>query len=202
MHWKPDGAALVGNGSSDCLANPPGCVGRELVAAAVLELVHRPHQADVALLDQVEKLKPMVGVFLGNRHHQSQVGLDELVFGLLHPRLALHDFALRAVELLETHAGIVFQTLHVGAMLPPPPAVIFLEFLAARALNLLFEVADPAVKRAHSVHGFTHAIDQACALEVGKTEVADDARNPHDLAAQIQSAAAVLASFLSCWDGR
>ena len=44
-----DRAALVGDGPGDGLANPPGGIGRELVAAGVLELVDRPHQARVAL---------------------------------------------------------------------------------------------------------------------------------------------------------
>ena len=81
-------------------------------------------------------------------------------------------------------------------MLPLCLAVIFLEFFAARALNLLFQVADLAVERAHDVHGSIHPIDQAFALAVGETEVADDERNSNDLAAQVASAAAVFACFL------
>src|SRR6266496_5753054 len=38
-----DGAGLVGDGAGDGLADPPGGVGRELVPALVLELVHRLH---------------------------------------------------------------------------------------------------------------------------------------------------------------
>ncbi len=49
-------------------------------------------------------------------------------------------------------------------MLPLRLAVFFLEFFTARALNLLFQVADLAVERAHDVHGFIHPIDQAFAL--------------------------------------
>src|ERR1019366_2264742 len=58
VHREADGARLVGNGSGDGLANPPGGVGGKLVAAAVVELVHSLHQADVALLDQVQELQP------------------------------------------------------------------------------------------------------------------------------------------------
>ena len=50
-----DGAGLVGDGAGDGLADPPGGVGAELVAAAVLVLVDRPHQAGVALLDEVQE---------------------------------------------------------------------------------------------------------------------------------------------------
>jgi hypothetical protein len=76
-----DGPRLVGDGAGDGLADPPGGVGRELVPTAVLELVHRLHQADVALLDQVQELKPAVGVLLGDGDHQPEVGLDQLLLG-------------------------------------------------------------------------------------------------------------------------
>jgi len=45
------GARLIGNGARDGLADPPGAIGRKLVAAAPLELVDRFHQADVAFLE-------------------------------------------------------------------------------------------------------------------------------------------------------
>src|SRR2546430_12931458 len=63
----------------------------------------------------------------------------------------------------------LFRSLHL--------AVIFLQFFAARALNLLFQVADLTAERAQEVHGFIHPIDQAFALEVGKTEVAEDRKS-------------------------
>jgi hypothetical protein len=55
VHRDADRARLVGDRARDRLADPPRGVGGELVAAAVFELVHRLHQADVALLDQVEE---------------------------------------------------------------------------------------------------------------------------------------------------
>ena len=87
VHRDADGARLVGDRAGDRLADPPGGVGRELVAAPVLELVDRLHQADVALLDQVQELQAAVGVFLGDGDHQAQVRLDHLLLGL--PGLAL-----------------------------------------------------------------------------------------------------------------
>ncbi len=89
MHRDADGARLVGDGPGDGLPDPPRGVGRELVAAPVLELVHRLHQADVAFLDQVQELQPAVGVLLGDGDHQAQVGLDHLLLGA--PRLGLAD---------------------------------------------------------------------------------------------------------------
>src|SRR5207302_6734073 len=52
VHRDADRAGLVGDGARDRLAYPPGGVGAELVAAPVFVLVHRPHQAGVAFLDQ------------------------------------------------------------------------------------------------------------------------------------------------------
>jgi hypothetical protein len=40
VHGDANGAGLVGDGAGDGLADPPRSVGRELVAALVLELVH------------------------------------------------------------------------------------------------------------------------------------------------------------------
>ena len=72
-----DGARLVGDGPRDGLADPPGGVGRELVALAVVELLDRPDEPEVALLDEVEEGEPAAHVALGDRDHEAQVGLDE-----------------------------------------------------------------------------------------------------------------------------
>jgi hypothetical protein len=81
VHRNADGARLVGDGAGDGLADPPRGVRGELVAAAILELVHCLHQADVAFLNEVEELQTAVGVLLGNGDHQTQVGLDHLFLG-------------------------------------------------------------------------------------------------------------------------
>jgi hypothetical protein len=81
VHRDADGARLIGDGAGDGLTDPPRRVGAELVPAAVLELVHRLHQADVALLDEVEELQAAVGVLLRDGDHEAEVGLDELGLG-------------------------------------------------------------------------------------------------------------------------
>jgi hypothetical protein len=98
VHRDADGARLVGDRAGDGLADPPRGVGRELVAAAVFELVDRLHQADVAFLDQVEELQAAVGVLLGDGDHQAQVGLDHLLLRLA--RLGFADRH-RAVDFLD-----------------------------------------------------------------------------------------------------
>ncbi len=81
MDRDADRAGLVGDGAGDGLADPPGCVGRELEAAAVVELLDRPHEAEVALLNQVEQGQPRRRVLLGDGHDEAQVGLDEPPLG-------------------------------------------------------------------------------------------------------------------------
>ncbi len=81
VHRDTDGAGLVRNGAGDGLTNPPGGVGGEFVTATIFEFVHRLHQADVALLDQVEELQAAVGVLLGDGDNQPQVGFHHLLFG-------------------------------------------------------------------------------------------------------------------------
>ena len=92
MHRDADGAGLVRDGAGDGLADPPGGVGGELVAAAVLELLDGLHQAHVALLDQVEEGEAAVGVLLRDGDDEAEVGLDHLGLGLV--RLADMDAGL------------------------------------------------------------------------------------------------------------
>ena len=83
MDRDADGAGLVGDGPGDGLADPPGGVGRELEALRVVELLDGPHEAEVALLDQVEEGHAPADVALGDRDDEAEVGLGELLLGEL-----------------------------------------------------------------------------------------------------------------------
>jgi hypothetical protein len=109
VHRDADGARLVGDRAGDGLADPPRGVGRELVAAAVFELVHRLHQADVAFLDQVEELQAAVGVFLGDRDDQAQVGLGHFALGATGLGFAGGHLLVDVLQLLERDADAVLQ---------------------------------------------------------------------------------------------
>src|SRR5437899_7771592 len=117
VHGDADGARLVGSRARDRLPDPPRGVGRELVAAAILEFVDPLHQADIAFLDQVEELQAAVGVFLGDGDDEAQVRLNHLLLGL--PRLALallhhlHDLA----ELADLEPGFAREHLDLVAVL-------------------------------------------------------------------------------------
>ena len=75
MHRNPDGSCLVGNGTGNCLPNPPGCIGGKLKALRVVELLYGLDQAEVALLNQVEELHAAAEVTLRDADDEAQVRL-------------------------------------------------------------------------------------------------------------------------------
>ena len=83
VHRDADGARLLGDRAVDGLADPPGGIGAEFEAAAWVELVDRPQQAQVALLDQVQEGDAAPQVALGHADHQPQVGADDGRVGLV-----------------------------------------------------------------------------------------------------------------------
>ena len=111
MYRQPNGASLICNRAADCLANPPRRISRKFVATAILEFIDRFHQANIAFLDEVKKVKPAIGIFLCDRNHQSQIGLNHLVLCLIGIHLTLNYGALHIAYLGETHSGIAFQLL-------------------------------------------------------------------------------------------
>jgi hypothetical protein len=74
VHWDADGPALVGDRARDGLADPPGGVRGELVAAAVVELLDRADEAERALLDEVQEREAAAQVALGDGDDEAQVG--------------------------------------------------------------------------------------------------------------------------------
>ena len=115
VHGNADRARLVGNGARDGLANPPRGVSRELIAAAPLELIHRLHQADVALLNQIQELQAAVGVLLGDGNHEAKIGLDQLLLGLLGLHLAANDNLKGTLEFSQTDFAGVRNLFQLGA---------------------------------------------------------------------------------------
>ena len=85
MHRDTDGASLIRNGAGDGLTDPPGCVGGELEAPLRLKLFSSLHQAEVALLNEIQKRQSTPGVALGYRYHQPQVCFAQGAAGLCIP---------------------------------------------------------------------------------------------------------------------
>src|ERR1700736_756146 len=142
MHGGADGSWLVRNSAGDRLANPPRRIGRKLVAAAILELVDRLHQADVAFLDQIQELQTAISVFLGNRDDQTQVGLDH--FLLRAPRLGFADrnLAIDFLDLIDEYVEQAFQILEL--VLAPLDLVLELSQRRRIALLCLDVLVEPS----------------------------------------------------------
>src|SRR5690242_15547266 len=77
MEWDAHDARLLGARLKDCLANPPHRVRDELDAPRLVELSRRPHQPDVAFVDQVRERDATRLVLLRDRNDEAQVGTDK-----------------------------------------------------------------------------------------------------------------------------
>ena len=99
---------MVGDGALHRLADPPGRVGRELEAAAPVELLDGAVEAERALLDQVEERDAEAAVALGDRDDQPQVRLDHPPLGgqvAALDRLREHDLLGRGQQLVAADVG-------------------------------------------------------------------------------------------------
>ncbi len=177
VHRDTDGAGLIRDGAGDGLPDPPGGIGRELVAAAIFELIDCLHEADVALLNQVEELQSAVGVLLRDRNDETKVGLNQLALGLLRIHIALDHLALGAAELDDGNAGLLLQALEIDVAVLLLPAILLLQFLTLGSVELLVERFDLPLKRAHDLDGLVDLIEQALALLRRVLELANDARD-------------------------
>ena len=100
---QADRALATGDATLDGLADPPRGVGRELVAAAPVELLDGADQAEVALLDQLREVhRGAPGELRRDRDHEAQVGADEVVEGLL----AVAHRALQLLAVRDVGAGL------------------------------------------------------------------------------------------------
>ncbi len=91
------------------LAHPPRRVGRKLPAAPIFKFVDSFHQADVAFLNQIEELHTAVHVFLRDRDHEPQIGLDHLALRLPHFRLCRHHLPVDFLQLLQRQYRVHFD---------------------------------------------------------------------------------------------
>src|SRR5919197_2021895 len=81
VHGHADRARVVRHRTLHRLADPPGRVGRELVAAPPVELLDRAVQPERALLDQIEERHAEAAVALGDGDDEPEVRLDHAPLG-------------------------------------------------------------------------------------------------------------------------
>ncbi len=201
MHRNTYGARLIRNGTSDCLPNPPGGVSGELVATTVFELIYRFHQANVAFLNQIQELKAAVGVFLGNRNNQTQVGFHHLFLGATRFGFTNRHTAVDVFHLFDSQAGFFLDLLqfqqaafnvvgdftqffrpgftHRQRSFEPLDA----SFVAGEHRHEVFlrhfallnaQLHDQTFLRADTIHHGAHAVDQQIELFRYQTELFED----------------------------
>lgn len=74
---------MIDDRTSDCLPDPPRRIGREPDAAAVVELLDRVHQAQIALLDQIQQLQgAMAANSFGDPSDEVEMTPDHLLFSV------------------------------------------------------------------------------------------------------------------------
>ena len=105
MDRNTNGARLVRDSARDGLPDPPGGVGGELVSAAILELVRGTHQADVALLNQVEQVESAVDVLLGHGDDEAEVCFHQVLLRPFGLHFAVPDDGERMPELRKGSPG-------------------------------------------------------------------------------------------------
>ena len=151
MHGDADGAGLVRDRARDRLPDPPRRVRRKLEALLVIELLDRLHQAEVALLDQVEEEHPPADVALGDGDDQAQVCLGEALFRrlvpFLHPARQIDLFVPRkkrhAADVFEIHLdGIVQADVFEGLLKQLAVALVLVHDLDARLADRLIDIVD------------------------------------------------------------
>src|SRR5579863_3083737 len=182
VNRNADGARLVRDGARDGLADPPGGVSGELVAAPVFEFVGGAHQADVALLDQVQQMQSAVDVLLGDRHNQAEVGLDQVFFGALRFDFTVADHRQGVPKVGEIGAGRGLALADFALQLPR----LGLGGLAAAALDLAQIVLEVRQLLDHSLNFFRELLP----LRGVERDLANGARNLHPTTDQLALGAA------------
>ena len=77
MDGDTDGTRLIRDRTGDRLSDPPCCVGGELEALGIVELLDSLDQAEVTLLNQIEEVHTAAEISLSDTDDQSEVGFGQ-----------------------------------------------------------------------------------------------------------------------------
>src|SRR5262245_35080650 len=83
IFWKPH-KGLRGAGTVNSLSNPPDGIGAELQIASIVKVVNRPHQPNIAILNQVAEGQASIAKLVDDTNNQTQIVVDHLLFRLFH----------------------------------------------------------------------------------------------------------------------
>src|SRR5215475_14151740 len=83
VYWNSDRSGLVGKGTCDALADPPGSIGAELESLAVLIPFRCFHQPDISLLHEVQQRQSPTRITFRHVNDEAEVAADQFVFAFL-----------------------------------------------------------------------------------------------------------------------
>ena len=109
MNGDANRSRLISNGPGYGLPNPPCGIGAEFVAPLIFKFVYGLHQANIALLDQVQELKTSIGIFLSNADDQSEVSFYQFALGSLGFFEPIFDDPQSLLQLPLSHIGAFFN---------------------------------------------------------------------------------------------
>src|SRR5262245_12314693 len=167
MNGNTNRTTLIGYRSRNRLADPPRCIGRELVAPSPVELFDGSHQADVALLDQVEEMEPAIDIVLGNRDHQAKVCFDHLALRLFDFVVCPRHRLQRALDLGSAGAVLTLdfaEHFASGPLLLLELGYVLLPLRVERSLNSVQSV----FRRANATHDSLDRRDESASCSRGK----------------------------------
>src|SRR5947208_1467383 len=106
---------------STCSARGVSAASTFRVCSWRCRLITRAHEADVAVLEQIEDLQAAVHVSLGDRHDEAEIGLDQLLLGGARAELGGTDVPDGALEGGDRHAELSLQ---LGELAPRAPDLL------------------------------------------------------------------------------
>jgi len=139
----------------------------------VVKLVHRPHEADVPLLDQIKELQSPVRVLLGDGDDEPEVRLDHVVAGLLGDPLAAQDRARGGEKRGRRRAEPTLDLAPLPLEIEAPALQIAPRVAVARAGRVLARPRPSLVERAERLRRRDDAPREGADLDLAHLHPAD-----------------------------
>ena len=81
MHRQTNRPGFIQNGAGNGLPDPPGGVGGKLISLFIIKTKNRPHQPQIAFLNQVGQGQSLMHITFGNGDNQTKVCPDHGILG-------------------------------------------------------------------------------------------------------------------------
>src|SRR5262245_60717001 len=100
MRWQPNDPPLITDGSADRLFDPPARIRPKAASTPPIESIHRLHESEVALLNEVQECQSTPGKLLGDTDYEAQIGANHVCASLVGVESVGPECSLRLRRLL------------------------------------------------------------------------------------------------------